>query len=62
MMQTVRVRTIKGYRDYEVLNCARRGDTLHYTLRTSNGKVIKYGTKIKEDSKERHLHNRQALY
>lgn len=57
-MQTVRVRTINGYRDYEVLKCVKRGDIHHYKLRTTNGKIIEYGTKVKEDSEKEHLHNR----
>lgn len=57
-MQTVRVRTINGYSDYEVLKCVKRGDIHHYKLRTTNGKIIEYGTKVKEDSEKEHLHNR----
>lgn len=59
IMQAMRVRTING--EVEAEPTGRRLNTpfgVCEYYRLSNGKVILYGVKIKENSEKGHLHNR----
>lgn len=46
MMQTVRVRTINGIKEFDVIKCQRCGDVLKYTLRTTGEKTVFYTKKL----------------
>ena len=45
-MQKVKVRTINGIKEFDVIKCHRCGDVLKYTLQTTGEKNIIYTKKL----------------
>lgn len=46
MTQKVKIRTINGIKEFDVIKCQRCGDVLKYTLRTTGGRTIIYTKKL----------------
>ncbi len=46
MTQKVKIRTINGIKEFDVVKCQRCSDVLIYTLRTTGGRTIIYTKKL----------------
>lgn len=58
MMQTMRIRTINGYCEGDVIGRYADKWGRGYIIKTTNGKEVRYGVTGKEDSEKRGIHDR----